>query len=70
MTLYRSEKSANNSNIFENFSRNQANLDASQISLKDPLTLVNVETPPPEHVIHNKNKPEEENNILKLEAQL
>ena len=69
-SFYRSGKSANNSNILENLSKNQANLDASQVSLKDPVSSVNVETPQPKHVIQNKNKLEEEMNALKLEAQL
>ena len=69
-SFYRSGKSANNSNILENLSKNQANLDASQVSLKDPVSSVNVETPQPKHVIQNKNKSEEEMNALKLEAQL
>ena len=69
-SFYRSEKSPNNSDILENSSKNQANLDASKISLKDPVPPVNVETPQPKPVIHNKNKPEEEINALKLEVQL
>ena len=56
--------------VLENSSKNQANLDANQISLKDPIPLNNVEIPQPKHVIQNKNKPEEEINALKLEAQL
>ena len=36
-SFYRSEKSANNSDIIENSSKNQTNLDASQVSLKDPV---------------------------------
>ena len=66
---YRSEKKANTSNILENSSKNQANLDASQISLKNPVPSVNVEFPQPKHVIQNKNRLEEIN-ALKLEAQL
>ena len=68
-SFYSSDKSANNSGILEN-SKNQVNLDASQISLKDPVLPVNVETPQLKHVIQNKNKPEEEINTLKLEAQI
>ena len=44
-SYYRLEKSANNSDILENSSRNQENLDVSQIRLKDTLPPVNVETP-------------------------
>ena len=52
------------------FLKNQANLDAGQVGLKDPVPLVNLETPQPKPVIHKKNKPEEEINALKLETQL
>ena len=69
-SFYRAEKSDNNSNILENSSKNQANLDAIQISLKDPVPRVNIETRQSKHVIQNKNKPEEEINALKFEAQL
>ena len=44
-------------------------LDASQISLKDLVSPLNAKTPQPKHIIHNENKPEEETNTLKLEAQ-
>ena len=46
-SFYRAERGANNSDIFENSSSYQANLDASQICLKDPLHLVDVEIPQP-----------------------
>ena len=70
VSFYRAEKSDNISNILENSSKKQANLDAIQISLKDPVPRVNNETPQSKHVIQNKNKPEEEINALKFEAQL
>ena len=44
-------------------------LDASQIHLKDLVSPLNAKTPQPKHIIHNENKPEEEINTLKLEAQ-
>ena len=44
-------------------------LDASQISLKDLVSPLNVKTPQPKHNINNENKPEEEVNTSKLEAQ-
>ena len=68
--LYSSEKSANSSNVLENSSKSQANLDASQISLKDPVSPVNVKTPQSKHVIQNKNKMEKEINALEFEARL
>ena len=67
-SFLRSEKSANNSDVLESTSKNQVNLHASQIRPCNPP--VNVEAPQPKHVIHNKNKREEEINTLKLEAQL
>ena len=69
-SFYRAEKSDNISNILENSSKNQANLDAIRMSLKDPVPRVNIETPQSKHVIQNKNKPEEEIYALKFEAQL
>ena len=65
-SFYSSEKSTNNSNILENSSKNQANLDSSQISLKEPVPPDNVETPQPKHVIHNKSKPADEISALTL----
>ena len=62
-SFYRSQKSANNWNIPENSSKNQANLDASQISLKDRVPPVNV-------AIQVEKKREVEINALKFEAQL
>ena len=59
-SLYKSEKSANNSDIIRNSFKNQTNLDASQINLKDFIPPVIVETLQPKHVVHNKRKPEEE----------
>ena len=56
--------------MLENSSKNQENLDASHIGLKDPVSPVNVGNPQSKLVIHNKNKPEEEIDALKLEAQL
>ena len=69
-SFYRSKKSPDNSEILENSSKNQGNVDAGQIGLKDHVPPVNVETLQPKLVIHNKNKPEQEINALKLEAQL
>ena len=43
-SLYKSEKSANNSDIIRNSFKNQTNLDASQISLKDFVPPVIAET--------------------------
>ena len=62
-SLHRSQKSANNWNIPENSSKNQANLDASQISLKDRVPPVNV-------AIQDEKKREVEINALRFEAQL
>ena len=62
-SFYSSEKSTNNSNTLENSSKNQANLDASQISLKDRVPPVNV-------AIQVEKKQEVEINALKFEAQL
>ena len=69
-SFYRSEKSANNSNMLKNSSKNQANLDASQISLKNHVPPVNAETPQSKYVIQSKTKPKEEINALKFRAQL
>ena len=52
--------------MLENSSKNQENLDASHIGLKDPVSPVNVGNAQPKLVIHNKNKPEEEIDALKL----
>ena len=69
-SFYRSEKSTNNSDILENSSKSQANLDASQINLKDPVPPGNAKTPQPKHIIYNKSKLKEVINKLKLETQL
>ena len=58
-SLYKSKKSANNSDIIRNSFKNQANLDASHISLKDFIPSVIVKTLQPKNVVHNKSKPEE-----------
>ena len=41
----RKRPDVNNSDILENSSKNQANLEFSEISLKNPVPQLNVETP-------------------------
>ena len=61
-SFYRSEKSANNSNILQNSSKNQVNLDTGQISIKCPQLMLKLLN---QRMLFPINKPEEEINISK-----
>ena len=61
-SFYRSEKSANNSNILQNSSKNQVNLDTGQISIKYPQLMLKLLN---QKMLFPINKPEEEINISK-----
>ena len=55
-SFYRSEKSANNSDILKSSSKNHAKLAAGRISLKDPVPPITVATPQPKHALNSQKE--------------